>query len=104
MLRRARCLCAVVRPFDSEGGQTSNPVEDGFKKNQIVTALQALLDDGGFHIQDRPLVEEALALYKHHAGQFSDHLLGAVAKQEGASTTYTFDKGVAKLPNFTLLK
>jgi len=76
----------------------------GFEKSQIVTALQALLDDGGFHIQDRPLVEEALVLYKRHAGQFPDHLLGAVAKHEGASTTYTFDKAVAKLPNFTLLK
>ena len=75
-----------------------------FEKTQITLALQALLDDGGFLIQDRPLVEEALALYKRHAGQFSDHLLGAVAKHEGASTTYTFDKGVGRFPNFTLLR
>jgi len=76
----------------------------GFDKPQITVALQALLDDAGFQIQGRPLVEEALTLYRRHAGQFSDHLIGVVAHREGASTTYTFDKGVGKLPHFTLLK
>ena len=75
-----------------------------FEKTQITTALQALMDDGGFHIQARPSVEEAFALYKRHSGQFSDHLLGTVARIEGASTTYTFDQSVARFPNFTLLK
>ncbi len=76
----------------------------GFEKPQIAVALRALLDDAGFLVQGRPLVEEALTLYRKHAGQFSDHLIGIVASHEGASTTYTFDKGVGKLPNFTLLK
>jgi predicted nucleic-acid-binding protein len=76
----------------------------GLEKAQIAVALQSLLDDGGFLIQERPLVEEALALYKRHAGQFSDHLLGVVGQHHGATTTYTFDKGVGRLPNFTLLK
>lgn len=76
----------------------------GFEKAQIAPALQSLLDDGGFHFQDRPAVEEALTLYQRHAGQFSDHLLGVMGRQQGATTTYTFDKGVSKLPNFTLLK
>ena len=76
----------------------------GFDKPKISLALQALLDDGGFYIQDRPLVEEALMLCKRHTGQFSDHLLGVVAKHHGATTTYTFDKGVGKLPRFTLVK
>jgi len=76
----------------------------GFEKARIAPALQSLLDDGGFYIQERPLIEEALALYRRHAGKFPDHLLGVIAKQEGATTTYTFDKGVGKLPNFTLLK
>lgn len=75
----------------------------GFAKPQISLALQALLDDGAFHFQDRPLIEEALSLYKRHASQFSDHLLGAVAKHQGASTTYTIDKTVGKFPHFTLL-
>lgn len=75
-----------------------------FEKAQIAVALQALLDDPGFLVEERPWVDEALALYRRHAGQFSDHLLGVVAKHQGASTTYTFDKGVGKFPNFTLLK
>ena len=76
----------------------------GFEKTQITMALEALMDDGCFHFQARPSVHEALALYKRHSGQFSDHLLGTVARFEGASTTYTFDKAVGKSPNFTLLK
>lgn len=76
----------------------------GFEKGPIIVALQALLDDAGFHIQNRPWVEDALALYERHAGQFSDHLIAMIAKHEGASTTYTFDKAVGKYPNFTLLK
>jgi predicted nucleic-acid-binding protein len=76
----------------------------GFDKPQIVLALQALLDDAGFLVQARHLVEEAFAAYRKHAGQFSDHLIGAVNRNEGGMTTYTFDKAVAKLPNFTLLK
>jgi predicted nucleic-acid-binding protein len=76
----------------------------GFEKPWISEALQALLDDGGFHIQDRPLVEESLALYKRHSGQFSDHLIGVANQHQVASTTYTFDKSVGKFPNFTLLK
>jgi len=62
------------------------------------------MDDGCFHFQARPSVDEALALYKRHSGQFSHHLLGTVARFESASTTYTFDKAVGKYPNFTLLK
>jgi predicted nucleic-acid-binding protein len=76
----------------------------GFDKPQISVALRALLDDAAFHVQERTLVEEALTLYKRHAGQFSDHLLGVVATHNGASTTYTFDKAVGKFTNFTLLK
>ena len=75
-----------------------------FKKPQIVIALRAVLDDGIFHVQERPLVEEALKRYDRHAGQFPDHLLGVVAKQQGASTTYTFDREVGKFSGFTLLK
>src|SRR5262245_42810859 len=76
----------------------------GFAKPQIATGLQALLDDTVFLIQGRPLVTEALSLFRRHSGQFPDHLIGVIARHEGADTTYTFDKGVGKFPNFTLLK
>ena len=75
-----------------------------FEKAQVILALQALLDDAAFHIQNRNLVEEALRLFKRHSGQFSDHLIGITAKNEGASTTYTFDKAAGKYSNFTLLR
>ena len=34
----------------------------GFKKPQICLALQGLLDDGTFYIEERPLAEKALEL------------------------------------------
>lgn len=74
-----------------------------FDKAGIAAGLQSLLDDAGFLIQERPVVEEALRQFRKHSGQFPDHLLGLVARQQGSSTTYTFDRNVAKHPHFTLL-
>ncbi|MBU6401615.1 MAG: hypothetical protein KGS61_14965 [Verrucomicrobia bacterium] len=53
---------------------------------------------------DRPVVAVALAAYQRHSGQFPDHLLGSVAHQQAATTTYTFDRAAARYPRFTLLQ
>ena len=76
----------------------------GFVKAQLISSLQALLDDSVFYIQDRPTVEFAFAQFRRLPGDFADHLLGRVASQAGAKTTYTFDRALAKSSEFTLLK
>ena len=48
-----------------------------------------------FTFWERPLIEEALTLYRRHAGNFPDRLLGVIAKQEGRDDVlHTFDKRV----------
>ncbi len=75
-----------------------------FARADLAQALAGLLADDCYVFQDRAAVEMALADYQKFAAQFADHLLGAVARREGCSTTFTFDKAAAKSPNFTLLK
>ena len=76
----------------------------GFDKSKLVLALQFLMSDTKFLIQQRALVEEALKQFQAGTAQFTDCMIGLAAKEQGASTTYTFDKAAAKSPNFTLLK
>lgn len=76
----------------------------GFDKAKVLLALQFLLGDDRFVFQQRSVVEAALKQFQTGPAQFTDYMIGHVGKQEGAATTYTFDKAAAKSPNFTLLK
>ncbi len=71
-------------------------------KAAIVIALQALLDDRAFLLQDRQLVERALGHYKRGGAGFSDYLIGEVAREEGATVTLTFDRRLARARGFAL--
>jgi len=88
-------LCEVCWTLDSVYG---------FDKVAIAGALDALLDDGAFLIQDRAAVEEALRAYRQGPGGFQDYLIGMVAKREGAKTTLTFDRRLARATAFTLAR
>jgi predicted nucleic-acid-binding protein len=72
----------------------------GFGKGAIVTALQALLDDGAFRVQGRGMVEAALAHYKEGRAEFPDYLIGEIAREEGASVTLTFDQKLSRARGF----
>lgn len=39
-----------------------------------------------------------------HPGDFSDHLIGTINEQSGCRTTLTFDKAVARSPQFSELQ
>jgi predicted nucleic-acid-binding protein len=73
-------------------------------KAAVVAALEALLDDRAFLIQERGQVEEALTSFRRGPADFSDYLLGVVASRAGAKTTFTFDRKVARASAFTLVK
>lgn len=76
----------------------------GLDKRGIVLALEELLADATFVVQERIAVEAALADYRRLPGQFADHLIGAVARQQGCTTTWTFDRVLARSSHFKLLK
>jgi len=74
----------------------------GLGKTAIAGALEALLEDRAFLLQGRGVVEEALAQYKKGKAGFSDYLIGAVAKQEGATATLTFDRRLSRARGFAV--
>jgi predicted nucleic-acid-binding protein len=75
-----------------------------FPKVEIANALQSLLDDSAFLVEERPLVEEALASFRRGSAGFSDYLVGAVARRAGASATLTFDRRLGRAPGFALAR
>jgi len=75
-----------------------------FNRTDVGEAMAGLLADDCYVFQDRAAVEMALADCQKIPAQFADHLLGAVARRAGCTTTFTFDRVAAQSPNFTLLK
>lgn len=62
-----------------------------------------LLEGTEFTFADRTAVGAAVASYERGKADFSDYLIGATAASAGASTTFTFDRGLRKSEDFTLV-
>jgi predicted nucleic-acid-binding protein len=75
-----------------------------FGKAAIGAALQALLDDGAFLLQEREVVEEAFGRYRKGGAGFPDYLIGEVARQQGAAVTLTFDRRLSRAQGFAIAK
>jgi len=71
---------------------------------QIGRVIQSILDSDDFVVQDRDVVEWALANYSHSSIDFSDLLIARAGELAGAKTTATFDRDAAKrIPGMELL-
>lgn len=68
----------------------------------VLAAVQALLSDSLFGFEDRNRVLRALDLFEVGRADFSDYLLGVVATDRGARTTFTFDRALRGEPGFTV--
>ena len=55
-------------------------------------------------IEDRNAVEEALAVADRSKAEFTDVLIAIRHRNAGCTTTVTFDKAAAKLPDMELLR
>ena len=71
-------------------------------KQEIVSVLEFLLNDGLFHLDQEPLIRTALERYQHGKGGFSDYLIGAIAADVGCRDTVTFDRDL-RGSGFTVL-
>ena len=69
-------------------------------KNLIIQAISGLLDASDVRIEDEPIVEEALFIWKDSAADFADCLIGAKNRRLGCRATATFDMKASKLPGF----
>lgn len=74
------------------------------RRSEILGALQRLLKNPLFDFEDRNAVSRAIDAYAEGKGDFSDHLIGAVAQAVGAHATYTLDKALRDQKGFVLLR
>ena len=70
----------------------------------LAQAVETLWNDPAFSLEHRGLVRAALDLFRRGRADFSDYLIGQIAKQAGGTTTYTFDRGLRRARGFTWLR
>jgi len=63
----------------------------GFRKDEIINVLEAMLHSAAFEFESRSTVDQALQRYKQGKADFSDYLIGAVSQQAGCTETWSFD-------------
>lgn len=64
----------------------------GFRKDEIINVLEAMLHSAAFEFENRSTVDQALQRYKQGKADFSDYLIGAIARQSGCTQTVSFDR------------
>ncbi|XGB43928.1 MAG: type II toxin-antitoxin system VapC family toxin [Nodosilinea sp. LVE1205-7] len=67
-----------------------------FRKEEIIGVMEPMLHSVAFEFENRSIVDQALQRYKQGKADFSDYLIGAVARQSGCTETISFD---SKLKN-----
>jgi len=81
----------------------------GMAKADSVETVRRLLTEARsgrriFAFQEEATVGAALEDYANGRAGFVDYLIGRLAHEAGAVTTYTFDREAAKAPTFKLLR
>lgn len=71
-------------------------------KQEVVSVLEFLLNDGLFHLDQGPLIRIALGHYRQGKAGFADYLIGAIARDAGCRDTVTFDRDL-RGAGFTVL-
>lgn len=71
-------------------------------REDIASALAALLESAVFEVQDRDLVRRAIEDYRAGPGDFADYLIGWQNHIAGCDTTLTFDRALATCERFSL--
>jgi predicted nucleic-acid-binding protein len=74
------------------------------KKNELVKIIDNILRTGEFNVESSETVWTALHEYRSTNADFSDCLIGAIAKHHGCSKVATFDKKASNSHFFELVK
>jgi predicted nucleic-acid-binding protein len=71
---------------------------------ETLTVVDRMIEAPEFVIENRPVIEEALSVYRAGRAEFSDCLIVAASRAAGAVPIYTFDQAAAKaIPDAMLL-
>ncbi|GAB4305226.1 MAG: type II toxin-antitoxin system VapC family toxin [Oscillatoriaceae cyanobacterium] len=76
----------------------------GFRKDEIIHTLEAMLHSAAFEFESRSTVVQALQRYKQGKADFSDYLIGAIASQAGCTETVSFDGKLKQEKGFRCLE
>ena len=72
----------------------------GVGNKELLDVFERILRTAQFEIPGKDLVWRSLADYRAGRGDFSDHLLGRLNEDDGASVTITFDRALRGTPRF----
>jgi len=75
-----------------------------FRKEDIISVLEAMLHSAAFEFENRSTVDQALQRYKQGKADFSDYLIGATSRQAGCTETTSFDSKLKGEKGFRWLK
>lgn len=75
-----------------------------FRKDEIISVLEAMLHSAAFEFENRSTIDQALQRYKQGKADFSDYLIEAVSRQAGCVETVSFDSKLKGEKGFHLLE
>lgn len=75
-----------------------------FTKDEIINTLEAMLQSSVFELENPSVVYQAIERTKNGRADFSDYLIGAIARQKGCSETITFDRKLRGERGFNCLE
>jgi predicted nucleic-acid-binding protein len=71
---------------------------------ELLAVLDHLASGSPFAFQDPDLLRQAVASFRQGRQELADLLIGLRGEATGAATTYTFDRGLRRTAEFTLLE
>ena len=72
-----------------------------FDRDLLADAVSGLLAAPGVKVEAPAAVDDALAGFRAGGGGFVDHLIGALNRRAGCTTTLTFDRAARRSPDFS---
>jgi predicted nucleic-acid-binding protein len=75
----------------------------GATRSDLLAAMQELALKEIFAFENSDSLQWAITLYRESKAEFSDALIGAKARAQGAVTTYTLDRALSRQEGFSLL-
>ena len=74
-----------------------------FTKDRIINTLEMMLQSSVFELENPSIVYQAIERTKQGSADFSDYLIGAIARQAGCTETVTFDRKLREESGFNCL-
>ena len=75
----------------------------GYSRDTIAEVLERILRTAPFRFRNKDALWRALHEYRVGKADFSDYLIGQLAREAGCEQTLTFDRSLRKHPSFQVL-